>query len=39
MISGFLFYKEKIIKLIINFVFVIEIFKNGMITLIKKFKN
>lgn len=39
MISGFLFYKENIVKLIINFVFVIEIFKNGMITLIKKFKN
>lgn len=40
MISGFLFYKEKIVKLIIlNLVFVTEIFKNGMITLTKKPKN
>lgn len=39
MISGFLFYKEKVVKLIINLVFVTEIFKNGMITLTKKPKN
>lgn len=39
MISGFLFYKEKIIILIINLVFVTEIFKNSMITLTKKPKN